>query len=55
LAEKGLLRGKHRLVKVLADGSLTKPLTIRAHRFSATAKEKIEASGGKAEVIAVHA
>lgn len=55
LAQKGWVRGKGRLLKVLGEGSLTKALTIKAHRFSATAKEKIEASGGKAEVIAIHA
>lgn len=55
LAQKGLIRGKDRVVKVLGEGSLNKALTIRAHRFSARAKEKIEACGGKAEVIASHA
>jgi large subunit ribosomal protein L15 len=55
LSQKGLVRGKGRLLKILGEGSLTKALTIKAHRFSATAKEKIEASGGKAEVIAIHA
>ena len=38
-------------VKVLARGDIDKPLTIRAHAFSAQAKSKIEAAGGKAEVI----
>ena len=38
-------------LKVLGNGSLTKKLTVRAKVFSAAAKEKIEAAGGKAEVI----
>lgn len=36
-------------VKVLGDGSLDRPLVVRAHRFSATARAKIEAAGGRAE------
>ena len=55
LAERGLVRGKNRRVKVLGDGLLSKALTIKAHGFSAKAKEKIEASGGKVELIAVYA
>ncbi|MDD2269447.1 MAG: 50S ribosomal protein L15 [Eubacteriales bacterium] len=38
-------------VKVLGNGELTKKLTVRASHFSATARQKIEAAGGKAEVI----
>lgn len=38
-------------VKVLGDGSLTKPLTVAAHRFSRAAAEKIKAAGGQVEVI----
>jgi large subunit ribosomal protein L15 len=38
-------------VKVLADGELTKPLTVRAHKFSAAAREKIVAAGGTVEEI----
>ncbi len=38
-------------VKVLANGELTKPLTVKAHKFSATAKEKIVAAGGTVEEI----
>jgi large subunit ribosomal protein L15 len=55
LSKNGLLRGKHRPVKILGDGSLSKALTVKAHRFSTTAKEKIEASGGKAEIIPIYA
>ncbi|MFU2400214.1 MAG: uL15 family ribosomal protein, partial [Clostridiales bacterium] len=38
-------------VKVLGQGELTKKLTVQANAFSASAKAKIEAAGGKAEVI----
>jgi large subunit ribosomal protein L15 len=55
LSQKGLVRGKVRLVKILGDGSLSKSLIVKAHRFSTAAREKIEASGGKAEIIASHA
>jgi len=55
LFARGLVRGKNRRIKILGDGLLSKPLTVKAHGFSAKAKEKIEASGGKAELIAVHA
>ena len=40
-------------VKVLGDGDLEKKLTVRAHRFSKSAREKIEGKGGKCEVIEV--
>jgi large subunit ribosomal protein L15 len=46
LKDKGLLRNLRKPVKVLASGELTKKLTVTAHRFSLTAKEKIEAAGG---------
>ncbi|MPZ74931.1 MAG: 50S ribosomal protein L15 [Deltaproteobacteria bacterium] len=55
LLEKGLVRGKNRRIKILGDGALSKALTIKAHGFSSRAKEKIEAAGGKAELIAAHA
>lgn len=55
LAEKRLLRGKNSRVKILGDGTLTKPLTIKAHGFSAAAKVKIEACGGKVELLGSHA
>ena len=38
-------------VKILGNGDLSKKLTVRAHAFSATAREKIEAAGGTAETI----
>lgn len=50
LRERGLIRKKG-LVKVLAEGDLEKALTVKAHAFSASAKEKIEAAGGSVEVI----
>ena len=55
LAKQGLVRGKSKRIKILGDGSLSKALTVRAHGFSAKAKEKIEASGGKAELITIYA
>ncbi len=51
LLEKGILSKCEYGVKVLGNGSLNKKLTVRATAFSASAKEKIEAAGGKAEVI----
>jgi large subunit ribosomal protein L15 len=51
LLARGLVRSGS-LVKVLADGSLEKPLTVRAHAFSAAAKERITGAGGQVEVIA---
>ncbi len=55
LAQQGWISGKTKQVKILGEGSLSKALTVRAHSFSAKAKEKIEAAGGKAELIALHA
>lgn len=48
LVEKGLVRPGDR-VKVLADGEIGKALTIKAHKFSRAAREKIEAAGGSCE------
>ena len=48
LRERRIVRSLRKPVKVLALGELTKPLTVKAHRFSMTAREKIEAAGGKA-------
>jgi large subunit ribosomal protein L15 len=50
LRAAGLAKRAHP-IKVLARGDLSKKLTVRAHSFSATAKEKIEAAGGACEVI----
>jgi ribosomal protein L18E len=38
-------------VKVLGNGEISKKLTVRAHGFSGTAKEKIEAAGGTCEIV----
>lgn len=51
LKEVGLIKKGEEKVKVLGDGFLNFPLTIKAHQFSLAAKSKIEAVGGKAEVI----
>jgi large subunit ribosomal protein L15 len=51
LLEKGIIRKIVDGVKVLGDGKLQTKLTVHAHQFSQSAKEKIEAAGGKAEVI----
>ena len=51
LLEAGILSKCEHGVKILGEGELTKQLTVRAKAFSASAKEKIEAVGGKAEVI----
>ena len=50
-AKAGLVSAIKDGIKVLADGELTKGLTVQAHKFSKAAVEKIEAAGGKAEVI----
>ena len=52
LREAGILRHLREPVKVLGVGDLTKKLNVTAHRFSATAKAKIEAAGGTATLVA---
>ncbi len=52
MAEAGLVRSPDARVKVLAQGELHKKLTIHAHAFSASAREKIEKAGGSAELVA---
>ena len=47
----GVLKGRKTLVKVLGVGEISRKVTVRAHAFSATAKEKIETAGGRAEVV----
>ena len=47
----GKIRNSAKIVKVLGDGELTRKLTVRAHRFSKSAREKIEAAGGTAELL----
>lgn len=51
LIETGIVKNPRDGVKILGNGELTKKLTVQANAFSASAKEKIEALGGKAEVI----
>lgn len=54
LRAKGLVRKKG-LVKVLGGGELTKSLTVKAHAFSSSAVSKIEAAGGRTEIIGASA
>ena len=51
LMEAGILKKDCDGIKILSNGVLSKKLTVKANAFSAAAKEKIEAAGGKAEVI----
>ena len=51
LLNSGLVRKPNVPVKVLGDGTLDKSFTVKLHAYSKSAKEKIEAAGGKAEVI----
>jgi large subunit ribosomal protein L15 len=52
LREQGLVARSAERIKVLARGDISKALTVRAHKFSGKAAEKIAAAGGKAEVLA---
>ena len=52
LRERGLVSGGSQRIKVLARGEVAKKLTVRAHKFSGKAAEKIAAAGGATEVIA---
>ncbi len=47
----GLLKKAHDPVVILGDGEINAPLTVKAHRFSAAAREKIEAAGGSVEIL----
>jgi large subunit ribosomal protein L15 len=51
LVEKGLIKNTRTDVKILGQGDLTKKLTVTAHAFSATAREKIEKAGGTANAL----
>jgi len=51
LQRQGLLRKGDRPVKVLGNGELKVALTVRAHKYTGSAAQKIEAAGGKAELI----
>ena len=47
----GLVKTGQKLVKILGDGEIDRPLTVKADKFTAVAKAKIEAAGGKAEEV----
>ncbi|HYO72364.1 MAG TPA: 50S ribosomal protein L15, partial [Archangium sp.] len=49
LKTRGLVKGRYDGVKVLGNGTLTKKLTVRAHKLSATAREAVEKAGGSVE------
>jgi len=49
--ESGAVKDRKNGLKILGDGELTKAISVRAHKFSASAKEKIEKAGGKVDVI----
>ena len=51
IRKAGLANGPVKRVKVLGDGDLKKKLTVSAHAFSASARQKIEAAGGTCEVV----
>jgi large subunit ribosomal protein L15 len=51
LKEAGVVRKKEELVKILGDGEIGRAGRVRAHAFSKSAKEKIEAAGGSVEVL----
>ncbi|HAC5191136.1 TPA_asm: 50S ribosomal protein L15, partial [Listeria monocytogenes] len=49
--ETGIIRNEKSGIKILSNGNIEKKLTVKANKFSAAAKEAIEAAGGKTEVI----
>ena len=51
LRERGIINSARKPIKVLARGDIAKKLTVRAHKFSGKAAEKLAAAGGAAEVI----
>jgi large subunit ribosomal protein L15 len=51
LREKGLIKGKGKPIKLLGNGEIKIPLTIRVHAVSRSAKEKVEKAGGRVELI----
>jgi len=51
LVDAGLVKRKHLPIKILGNGELKKSLVIQAHKFSKSAEAKIQAAGGRAEVI----
>ncbi|MDZ4200139.1 MAG: 50S ribosomal protein L15 [Kiritimatiellia bacterium] len=55
LRSAGLAKGRFDGVKILGTGTISKPITVHAHAFSATAKTKIEAAGGRCEPVSAAA
>ena len=51
LITSGLAKGPHAGIKLLGEGKINYPLTLKVHSYSKTAKEKIEAAGGKVETV----
>jgi large subunit ribosomal protein L15 len=51
LHEKSLAKSRYDILKILGDGELSKKLTVSAHRFSASAREKIEKAGGEVVIL----
>ena len=51
LLAAGLIKSQRQPVKILAEGNISQPLLVKAHKFSSAAKAKIEAAGGRAEEI----
>lgn len=51
LIQMGLVKGDRDGIKILGDGDIETPLTVRADKISANARQKIEAAGGKIEVL----
>ncbi len=53
LEQKGLIKDKNKLIKILGEGEIKNPITIQAHAFSKRASQEIKNSGGKVEIINV--
>lgn len=51
LVDRGLVKGRFDVVKILGNGELETKLTVKAHRFSKSAKAKIEGAGGTVEIV----
>ena len=51
LREAGLIRKKEGLIKILGDGDIDRSITVKAHAFSRSAREKIESAGGSIETL----
>jgi large subunit ribosomal protein L15 len=51
MVKAGVIKSTQKPLKVLGSGEITQPLTVKAHKFSASARAKIEAAGGKAEEV----